>query len=421
MTLDPHTERLRRVSAMGSVEVTERDVRRARRAYYGNISYLDDWTARLMSTLQAVDAADDTIVIVLADHGDMLGERGLWYKMNFFEGSGRVPLIVHSPKRFAPKRVAAPVSLVDILPTITDLCGDVAPDSIDPLAGRSLLPLLEDTQDAEREVIGEYMGEGAIAPIVMIRRGDLKYVHSPVDPDQLYDLAADPDERVNLAQDHDWSAMVKGLREEVERRWDMDRADPGRHRRPAAPPARRQGPAHRHADALGVHPAPGRRQPVHAQPHGPQRPGVQHPLAACGPTRPPALNPGRAGGQRRSTPLARLVGHHVVLGEGAGEGAGAVGHRPQVDGVADQLGAGHVGAHGGPLVAGLVVAEQPAAPRGQVAHHRADVLAGHDDRDLLVGLQQAQRRGIRGVAERPARPRSGRQRRRSRRCAPCRR
>jgi choline-sulfatase len=223
VALDPHTQRLREVSAMGSVEITERDVRRARRAYYGNISYLDEWTARLMSTLEAVDAADDTIVIVLADHGDMLGERGLWYKMNFFEGSARVPLIVHSPKRFKPKRVSAPVSLVDILPTITDLCGDVAPESIDPLAGQSLLPLLEGDRDRERQVIGEYMGEGAIAPIVMIRRGDLKYVHSPVDPDQLYDLAADPEERVNLAQDHDWSAMVKGLREEVEHRWDMDR------------------------------------------------------------------------------------------------------------------------------------------------------------------------------------------------------
>ena len=229
---DPHTLRLRQVSAMDEVEITEEDVRRARRAYYGNLSYLDEWTARLMGTLDSLGVADDTVVVLLADHGDMLGERGLWYKMNFFEGSARVPLIVHSPSRFPARRVAAPVSLVDVLPTITELAGDGVPQSVDPLAGRSLLDLClgpeagrsgSEQLGTEREVIGEYMGEGAIAPIVMIRRGDLKFVHSPVDPDQLYDLAVDPDERTNLAADSDWSPRVKELREEVDRRWDLDR------------------------------------------------------------------------------------------------------------------------------------------------------------------------------------------------------
>jgi choline-sulfatase len=170
--------------------------------------------------------ADDTVVVLLADHGDMLGERGLWYKMNFFENSARVPLIVHSPARFAPARVAAPVSLVDVLPTLLELVGEGAPESVDPLPGQSLLDLCRDPSGASgtgqtREVFGEYMGEGAIAPIVMIRRGDLKFVHSPVDPDQLYDLAADPDERVNLAEDSDWGTRIKELRREVDWRWDL--------------------------------------------------------------------------------------------------------------------------------------------------------------------------------------------------------
>jgi len=222
---DPHTLRLRRVSAMDEVEITSDDVRRARRAYYGNISYLDEWTARLTGTLDALGLTDDTIVVLLADHGDMLGERGLWYKMNFFEGSARVPLIVNAPKRFSPKRVADPVSLVDVLPTIVELAGQGVPPSVDPLAGRSLLELCRGpngVEPVEREVVGEYMGEGAIAPIVMIRRGDLKYVHSPVDPDQLYDLANDPLERVNLAEDPDWAVRLKALRTEVAERWDLD-------------------------------------------------------------------------------------------------------------------------------------------------------------------------------------------------------
>jgi choline-sulfatase len=224
--LDPHTARLRRVSAMDEVEVTADDVRRARRAYYGNVSYVDEWTGRLTSTLHSLGVADDTVVVVLADHGDMLGERGLWYKMNFFEGSARVPLIVHAPGRFAAKRVPDPVSLVDVLPTLTDLVGDGVPPVVDPPAGRSLLPLCADVAPTEepepREVFGEYLGEGAVAPLVMIRRGHLKYVHSPADPDQLYDLRADPDERVNLAADDGWSAQVAALREEVDRRWDLD-------------------------------------------------------------------------------------------------------------------------------------------------------------------------------------------------------
>jgi choline-sulfatase len=224
--LDPHTARLRHVSAMDQVEITDRDVRRARRAYYGNLTYLDEWTAKLTSTLTGLGVADDTVVLLLADHGDMLGERGLWYKMNFFENSARIPLIVHSPTRFPAGRVAAPVSLVDVLPTLLELVGEGAPESVDPLPGQSLLDLCVDPSGGsetgqKREVFGEYMGEGAIAPIVMIRRGDLKFVHSPVDPDQLYDLAADPDERVNLAEDSDWSARIKELRREVDWRWDL--------------------------------------------------------------------------------------------------------------------------------------------------------------------------------------------------------
>ena len=220
--LDPHNARLRKVSAMDEVQISPQDVRNARRAYYGNISYLDEWTARLTGTLDALGVADDTVVVLLADHGDMLGERGLWYKMNFFEGSARVPMIVHAPKLFSPKRISAPVSLVDVLPTVTDLVGAAAPERLEPSAGRSLLDLCAGGPQAEREVVGEYLGEGAIAPIVMIRRGDLKYVHSPVDPDQLYDLAADPQERVNLAADPDWAVPVKELRARVERDWDMD-------------------------------------------------------------------------------------------------------------------------------------------------------------------------------------------------------
>jgi choline-sulfatase len=217
---DPHSARLRQALAMDRAVITDDDVRRARRAYLGNVSYCDDWTGRLTAALGALGLADDTVVILLADHGDMLGERGLWYKMSFFEGSARIPLVIHAPQRFGARRVSTPVSLVDVLPTVMDLVGSSV-EPVDPLAGGSLLPWC-DGATGDRTVLGEYMAEGSVAPIVMIRRGDLKFVHCPVDPDQLFDLSADPHELVDLAGAPDHAATVAALRDEVAARWDLD-------------------------------------------------------------------------------------------------------------------------------------------------------------------------------------------------------
>jgi choline-sulfatase len=124
--LDPHSRRLRHVCDIDRTAISERQIRNARRAYYGAISYVDDQIGLIRRTLAESALADDTVVILLADHGDMLGERGLWYKMSFFEGAARVPLIVNAPRRFAPRRVAQSVSLVDILPTLVELANNGA-------------------------------------------------------------------------------------------------------------------------------------------------------------------------------------------------------------------------------------------------------------------------------------------------------
>ena len=218
--LDPHSRRLRHVVGLDLLPVTEAQVRDARRAYYGALSYVDDQIGLLLDTLSQARLADNTVVMVIADHGDMLGERGLWYKMSFFEPACRIPLIVHAPGRVAPGRVAACSSLVDILPTLCELGGVPAADYAAASDGESLVPQLHGASGRD-EVLGEYLGEGAIAPVVMIRRGRYKFVHTPVDPDQLYDLSADPDERSNLAASAVHGAQVAALRAEVARRWDI--------------------------------------------------------------------------------------------------------------------------------------------------------------------------------------------------------
>jgi choline-sulfatase len=218
--LDPHSRRLRHVCGLDLQPVNEAQVRAARRAYYGAVSYIDDQVGVLLAALADARFAENTIVILLADHGDMLGERGLWYKMNFFEPACRIPLIVHAPARFRARRVEHSASLVDLLPTLTGLAGVAPADFATPLDGESLLPRLEGDPGKD-EVIGEYLAEGAIAPLVMIKRGRYKFVHSPVDPDQLYDLTDDPDELRNLVQSTAHAPRVQEFRAEVARRWDL--------------------------------------------------------------------------------------------------------------------------------------------------------------------------------------------------------
>ena len=210
---------------MDAEPVTEVQALNARRAYFAAISYVDDNFGRLMQALRSSGLREDTIVILLSDHGEMLGERELWYKMNFFEGASRVPLVVASPGRFAPARVAASVSLVDLLPTLVDFAGGDARALGSSIDGRSLGPHLAGAHGGHDEAVGEYLAEGAVAPIVMIRRGAWKFIHSPPDPDQLYDLRRDPGERDNLAGKPSHAAEVAELRAEVARRWDLAALD----------------------------------------------------------------------------------------------------------------------------------------------------------------------------------------------------
>ena len=218
---NPHSGRLRHVIGLDDQPVGEAQIHAARRAYYGACAFVDDGFGLVLDALAQARLAEDTIVIVIADHGEMLGERGLWYKMSFFDPACRIPMIVHAPGRFAARRVEANVSLVDILPTLLDLAG-AEPALAAPIAGRSLKSHLDGAPGPDG-VVGEYLAEGAIAPIVMLRRGRWKFIHSPADPDQLYDLAADPEELDNLATRAAHAATVADFRAEVAKRWNLPR------------------------------------------------------------------------------------------------------------------------------------------------------------------------------------------------------
>src|SRR5258708_36883403 len=114
------------------------EIRNARHAYYAMVSYCDDLLGRLVATLAALGLDRNTLLVVTADHGDMLGERGLWYKMNFFDGAVRVPLVMYGPGVGAGQRIAEPVSHLDLLPTLLALTGSEAALPTTALDGRDL-------------------------------------------------------------------------------------------------------------------------------------------------------------------------------------------------------------------------------------------------------------------------------------------
>lgn len=161
------------------------------------------------------------------------------YKMNYFESSARVPLLVSYPKLFTPHRVTQNVSILDILPTMCDFVG-TKPAPYLPMDGISLLPHLEGrSHEGHDTAIAEYTGEGTISPLMMIRRGPWKFITCPTDGSQLYNLERDPlelNDMVKLLQkkeitpgvelsreDEEARNVFETFKQEARQKWDMDK------------------------------------------------------------------------------------------------------------------------------------------------------------------------------------------------------
>ncbi len=218
---DPHAQRIFDANDWRSFDITEENIRRARQGYFANISYLDDRIGEILDALEAT--RQEAAILFVSDHGDMLGERGLWFKMCFYEGSARVPIMVSAPG-MAPGLVTDPVSNIDVTPTLCDLAGISMAEVAPWTEGESLVPL---GQGARREspVAMEYAAEASYAPLVALRSGRWKYTRCALDPEQLFDLEADPHELANLADDPGHAETLARFRAEADARWDLDRFD----------------------------------------------------------------------------------------------------------------------------------------------------------------------------------------------------
>jgi choline-sulfatase len=120
-------------------DVTDEYIRQARHGYYGSISLVDDLVGQVLDALISARLDENTIVVFTADHGDMLGERGAWYKISFYEHSCRVPLFIMVPGENGSRRVSQCTSLIDLMPTLLDLVLDQGCDHlVESIDGRSL-------------------------------------------------------------------------------------------------------------------------------------------------------------------------------------------------------------------------------------------------------------------------------------------
>jgi choline-sulfatase len=218
---DPHSRRLWDQYDRDEFNISDEDIRNARHAYYGSISYVDERIGEVVTALQRTGLNDNTIILFCSDHGDMIGEHGLWYKMSFYDWSARVPLIMAGPGIPIGHRVNSNCSQVDVLPTLVQLAGGASRENFpEPIDGSSLIPLCS-REDPGRIAVSELFSEGVAAPYVMLRKGSYKITAVEHDPPQLFDLAVDPDEIHDLAPDPAHRTLLTEMQALVDREWDL--------------------------------------------------------------------------------------------------------------------------------------------------------------------------------------------------------
>lgn len=215
---DAHSQSLYYHYGQDKCELSEQDYLNARRGYYGMVTHIDHLFGQVIQALDDSGFTDNTVVLFSSDHGDMIGERGMWFKKTLFNPAIQVPMIIAHPS-YKASRTSDPVSLIDIFPTLLDIA-NIAPENIvTRIDGKSLVPALKG-EPLTGLVLAEHIDGGTAAPRVCVREHHLKLVYSRAYPTQLFDLEADPLELDNLSgKGH---PKEQELIEHAENNWPLD-------------------------------------------------------------------------------------------------------------------------------------------------------------------------------------------------------
>ena len=189
--------------------------KRSRRGYYGSITFIDEEIGKILKALEDKGQLDNTLIVFIADHGDMMMDHYHWRKSYPYEGSARIPYLIRWPKSIQAKRgikIEQPVEIRDILPTFLDAAGAKSPGDLD---GKSLLDLVRGKTSGWREYIDLEHGV-CYAPENhwnALTDGRWKYIYSAFDgSQQLFNLDKDPGELDDLAQDAAHAGELKKWR-----------------------------------------------------------------------------------------------------------------------------------------------------------------------------------------------------------------
>ena len=192
----------------------EEKLKKAIAGYYGLCSFLDDNIGQILRALGEAGLGDSTRVLYTSDHGDNLGNRGLWGKSTMYEETAGVPLVIAGGDIPSGRRCETPVSHVDIYPFIMECVGEERPEMYDGHPGISLTRLAKGFAP-ERSVLSEYHGMGSTTGAFMIRHGRYKYVHYVAYPPQLFDLESDPEELHDLGADPRFASVIEECRRKL--------------------------------------------------------------------------------------------------------------------------------------------------------------------------------------------------------------
>ncbi|QEH43379.1 sulfatase [Chitinophaga sp. XS-30] len=189
--------------------LNESDRRDAQRAYYAAVSFMDGQVGRLLDALEQLGLAENTIIVLWSDHGYNLGQHGQWKKQSLFEPSARVPLIIAVPGGAKGTPCRRTVELLDVYPTLAELCDLPVPEHVQ---GRSLTKLLKDPAAAwKHPAYTEVVRNGIFGRSVRTERWRYTEWDNGNEGTELYDHRNDPGEFVNLAREKKCAAEVKRL------------------------------------------------------------------------------------------------------------------------------------------------------------------------------------------------------------------